>query len=162
MRNIWKGLIIGGLTGAGAGAILDLLNRSARLVGDATKRAADIAPEAAERVRNAAATAGKKATAMTPEVAERVRSAAATAGKKATDMAPEVAERLKGAVDRGVSRVQEAEIGGHLRDQAKELAHRVAESEQSDQARDALARATKKGKQPAQSVRESAPLHSVG
>ncbi len=33
VRNIWKGLIVGGLTGAAAGAVLDLFDRGARLVG---------------------------------------------------------------------------------------------------------------------------------
>jgi hypothetical protein len=53
MRNIWKGLIVGGLTGAGAGIALDVLGRAAQLVGIAGKRAAYMAPEAADRVKSA-------------------------------------------------------------------------------------------------------------
>lgn len=140
MRNIWKGLIVGGLTGAGAGAVLDVLNKSARLVGTTTKRAAEMAPDAAERVR----------------------SAATSAGRKAADIAPEAAERLRDAVNTGVARVQEAELGEHLRHQAHELAHRVGDSDPGDYARQALDRATSKGRHLAHSVKDSAPVRSRG
>ena len=118
MRNIWKGLVIGGLTGAAAGIVLDLGTRGARLVG--------------------------------------------VAGKKAVDLVPEAADRIKAEVVDGFARVQEAEIGEHMREQAKQIGHRVAESEQADQAREAMEQATKKGKQIAHAVRDSVPVRSSG
>lgn len=118
MRNTWKGLVIGGLTGAGAGLVLDLLNRGARLV--------------------------------------------SLTGQKAADMAPGAAERVKSAVAGGVARVQEAEIGDNLRDHTKEIAHRLNESEQAGQAREALGQAKRKGRQAAHTVQDSAPLRSLG
>ena len=57
MRNTWKGLIIGGLTGVGAGAILDLFGEGSRLAGVAGRRAAAMTPIAADRIKSAA-TAG--------------------------------------------------------------------------------------------------------
>jgi len=92
MRNIWKGLIIGGLTGAGAGAVVDLFDRGARLV----------------------ATAGHKAVEVTPEAVDRVKAAAAAAERQAAGTAPELANLVKSAVSDGVSRIHEADIGNHL------------------------------------------------
>jgi hypothetical protein len=40
MRNVWKGLVIGGLTGVGAGVLLDLFDGGSRHVGLASKRVA--------------------------------------------------------------------------------------------------------------------------
>lgn len=58
MRNVWKGLIVGGLTGVGAGILLDTF-------GDASKKAAalgehvlDRAPEAGQLVHAVADRAG--------------------------------------------------------------------------------------------------------
>jgi gas vesicle protein len=140
VKNIWKGLIIGGLTGAGAGAVLDLFGRGAQLVEAVGKKAADMAPEAADRVRDAAA----------------------VASKKAADMAPEAAERVKTAVSNGVARVQEADVAEHVRKQARELAHKVAVSDQADQTKEALAEAADRGRKVARSARTAAPLRSIG
>jgi gas vesicle protein len=118
VRSIWKGLVIGGLMGAAVGAISDLFGGGARLVG--------------------------------------------VAGKKAVDMAPEAAERVRTAVNGGVARVQEAEIADHLRDQARELVHRVGESDHSEQVREAFEETAKQGERLAHSMHNGKPLHPIG
>jgi gas vesicle protein len=138
--NIWKGLIIGGLTGAGAGIVLDALGKGAQVLG----------------------TAGTKAVDMAPEAADRVKSAAVGATRKAADMAPDAADRVKSAVDEGVARVHKSDLADHLRDQAKSLAHKVANSDQADHARETLDAAAIKSRKTARSIRTTGPLRSIG
>jgi predicted nucleic acid-binding OB-fold protein len=128
MRNVWKGLVVGGLTGVAAGVALDLANRGSQLGGAAAKRAVDLAPKAADRIR-AAATTG----------AARVQDAATTG-----------AGRLQDAV-------QDSDARDHVRDQVKEIAHRLSDADVTDQAREKLHQATKKGAELAHSVRNAAP-----
>jgi predicted nucleic acid-binding OB-fold protein len=118
VRNVWKGLIVGGLTGVAAGIVLDVGNRGSQLGGAAAKRAADLAPKAADRLKSAAATG-----------AARVQDA-----------------------------VQDSELRDHMRDQVKEIAHRLADADVTDQAREKLERATKKGAELAHSVVNAVPL----
>ncbi|MGD0441157.1 MAG: hypothetical protein ABSB52_11095 [Acidimicrobiales bacterium] len=136
MRNIWKGLIIGGLTGAGAGAVVDLFDRGARLV----------------------ATAGHKAVEVTPEAVDLVKAAAAAAERQAAGTAPELANLVKSAVSDGVSRIHEADIGNHLSERTRELVHRVGDSDRAGHVREALDRANKKGKQLAHTVHDATPI----
>lgn len=117
MRNVWKGLIVGGLTGVVAGIALDMGNRGSQLGAAAAKRAADLAPKAADRLKSAATTG-----------AARVQDA-----------------------------VQDSELGEHVRDQVKEIAHRLADADVTDQAREKLERATKKGARLAHSVMDAVP-----
>jgi hypothetical protein len=124
VRNIWKGLIVGGLTGAGVGATYDLLGGGVRLVGTAGKKAADVAPE----------------------TADRVVAAALLATRKAADVAPDAAERVRSAVSGGIARVHEADIADHLRDQAKELVHRIGASHEADEGRAAVEQATERAR----------------
>jgi hypothetical protein len=117
MRNVWKGLVVGGLTGVAAGVVLDLANRGSQLGGAAAKRAVDLAPKAADRLKSAATTG-----------AGRVQDA-----------------------------VQDSELRDHVRGQVKDIAHRLADAEVTDQARDKLERATKKGADLAHSVLNAVP-----
>ncbi len=55
MRSVWKGLIVGGLTGALAGAAVDLSESGSRSLGAAGRKARRYAPVAAEKVKDAAA-----------------------------------------------------------------------------------------------------------
>ena len=50
MRNIWKGLIVGGLTGAVAGLVLDGLNWGAERAGTLGDQVIHRAPEVASKV----------------------------------------------------------------------------------------------------------------
>ena len=52
MRNVWKGLIVGGLTGAAAGLVLDGLNWGAEAAGTLGDRVIQHAPEVASKVHD--------------------------------------------------------------------------------------------------------------
>ena len=52
MRNVWKGLIIGGLTGAATGLALDGLNWGAATAGVLGERVVRHAPEVVSKVRD--------------------------------------------------------------------------------------------------------------
>jgi hypothetical protein len=121
MRNVWKGLVIGGLTGVAAGVVLDLASRGSELGSAAAKRAVDLAPKAADRIKSAASTG-----------AARVQDA-----------------------------VQDSDLREHVRDQVKDIAHRLADADVTDQAREKLERASKKGADLARSVRNPAPGDST-
>ena len=53
MKNVWKGLVVGGLTGVAAGVALDILNRGAREVSALGEKVGHQAPEAVGRIRHA-------------------------------------------------------------------------------------------------------------
>jgi len=52
MRNIWKGLIVGGLTGAAAGLVLDGLNWGADAAGTLSDRVIHHATEVASKMHD--------------------------------------------------------------------------------------------------------------
>ncbi len=53
MKNAWKGLVLGGLTGVAAGAVLDALDRGAREATILGERAVHQAPQVVGRLRHA-------------------------------------------------------------------------------------------------------------
>lgn len=118
---MWKGLVVGGLTGVVAGIALDMGKRGSEVGAAAARRAVDMAPKAADRIKSAASTG---------------------------------ATRVQDAVQ---DAVHDSELGDHVRDQVKEIAHRLADSDVTDQAREKLARATKKGAKLAQSAMNAVP-----
>ena len=141
VRNVWKGLVIGGLTGAGAGVMIDLLDRGARLVGVTGRKAVDLAPEAAGRVKSAVT--GGFAHVQESDLTDALR-----------DHTKEVAHLLDSDT---------------LRDHARDIAHRIGESEQAEQARETVGHARKRGKQAAQAAKDAAlaakdavPVRSMG
>jgi len=101
MRNVWKGLVIGGLTGAAAGLFMDALNRGARLVGVAGRRAADLVPEAVDRVK--AEASGGMARVHDAEVGDRVRGQAKEIAHRVadSDQADQAREALEHATKKG-------------------------------------------------------------
>lgn len=113
MRNVWKGLVIGGLTGVAAGAAIDLACRGSELAGKA----------------------------------------AGSAGRLAADLGPKAADRLKTVASTGAAKIHDADLGDHVKD----LGHRLADSDVSDHARDALDKATRQGAAWAQSVKDAVP-----
>jgi hypothetical protein len=113
MRNVWKGLVIGGLTGVAAGAAMDLARRGSEL-------------------------AGKAAT---------------SAGRLAADYGPKAADRLKTVASTGAAKIHDADLGEHVKD----LGHRLAESDVTDHARDALDKAGRQGAALAQTVKDAVP-----
>ena len=138
MRNIWKGLIVGALTGAGIGAIVDFFTQGAHLIQIAGQKAVEAAPGAADRVKDTASFAKKKAADITPEVAAHVKSAIPAASKKVSDAA--VMSRVRGAVSEMISDAHDVPSTDYLR----RLIRRVDVSEQADHAREAMAHAAGK------------------
>lgn len=57
MRNTWKGMVLGALSGAAVGLLLDSIDRAAR----GASTAAHAAPDAAARASDAAARVGVRA-----------------------------------------------------------------------------------------------------
>jgi len=92
MRNVWKGLVVGGLTGVGAGAVLDLFGQGSRLARVAGGRAAGMAPRAADRIKSAAITGSARVqeTDLPEQVRDHVRGFAHRLGEAdTTDRAKE-------------------------------------------------------------------------
>jgi len=97
MRNVWKGLIVGGLTGAGAGAVLDLLARGSQgalLLGG---RAKSFAPVAGDRIRSAAESGAHRVEQA--DLTDRLRGAAHRMAS--TDAAGHAKEAVETGLDRG-------------------------------------------------------------
>ncbi len=95
MKNVWKGLVVGGLTGVAAGLVLDGLARGARGASTLGDKVAHQAPEVAERLRHA----------VTEAVAESAR--------KVRD--PEVADHLTEISDKARKKVVETADGGRAK-----------------------------------------------
>lgn len=107
MRNVWKGLIIGALTGAGAGAVLDLLARGGQEAVLLGGRAKDYVPVAGDRIRSAAETGAHRIEQA--DIADRLRSAAQrVAGAEPAEHAKDVVEK---GLDRGKSLVEAVRHG---------------------------------------------------
>jgi len=92
MKNVWKGLVVGGLTGVAAGIVLDALARGAREASALGDKVAQQAPEVAGRLRHA------------------VTEAVADSASKVRD--PEVADHLTETSDKTKKAVAEAASGG--------------------------------------------------
>jgi hypothetical protein len=59
MRNVWKGLVVGGLTGVTAGVILDSLAKASRKAVDLGGQVRDHAPDAGRWVQSVTDKAGE-------------------------------------------------------------------------------------------------------
>lgn len=93
MKNVWKGLVIGGLTGMAGGLFLDGLDRGARGAAALSNKAVEEVPEVAGHLRDAIAdtvaeTAGRVRDSGIPDQVKEVSGAAirrtneaATSGK---------------------------------------------------------------------------------
>jgi hypothetical protein len=75
MKNVWKGLVIGGLTGVAAGVVLDVLDRGARQATVLGDKVAHQAPEVVGRLRHAVSDAVAEGASRVrdPEVAEQAK-----------------------------------------------------------------------------------------
>jgi hypothetical protein len=58
MRNVWKGLVVGGLTGVTAGVVLDSLSRASKKAADLGGQVREHAPEAGRWVQSVTDKAG--------------------------------------------------------------------------------------------------------
>jgi hypothetical protein len=59
MRNVWKGLVVGGLTGVTAGVVLDSINRASKKAVELGGQVRDHAPEAGRWVQSMTDKAGE-------------------------------------------------------------------------------------------------------
>jgi hypothetical protein len=94
MRNVWKGMVIGALTGAAAGLALDLgeqgVEKAAALGGAVARHAPDVAGMAldlGERGAGKAAAIGGSVARHAPEVTDQLRHTVADASSAAADRA---------------------------------------------------------------------------
>ncbi|MGH8993598.1 MAG: hypothetical protein ACRDZ7_18970 [Acidimicrobiia bacterium] len=74
MRNVWKGLVVGGLTGVAAGLLIDLVEGTVERAGTAREHLRERAPELKEKARHAAEVAGERL--RQAELGEKARVAA--------------------------------------------------------------------------------------
>ncbi len=116
MRNVWKGLIIGALTGAAAGAVLDLGESGARGASALGEAMVQHAPEVADHLRHSVTDAVSAASA-------RARNSELPAQAKAASVATQ--GRVSGAVSDGLQKAGEAAGQGrekvnHVIDRAKD------------------------------------------
>ncbi len=86
MRNMWKGLVIGGLTGAAAGLALDLGERGAQGVAQLGGAVASKAPAVVDHLRHSAGAAADLAADRAADVPTGARSAAAAAHDAVTEI----------------------------------------------------------------------------
>jgi len=103
MRNVWKGLIIGGLTGAAAGMVLDGMSwgaGAAALLGD---RAIHHAPEVVARVRGTVgdAVVDGAERVQASDIPGRLRDAAEPPARKVREVASDGLDRLHSAAAGG-------------------------------------------------------------
>ncbi len=83
MRNVWKGLVIGGLTGALAGVLLDAGDRASRLANQDVRRASRAARRAMERAELPGRVRSVTRRAFSADTAEQARDLAGRAASSA-------------------------------------------------------------------------------
>jgi hypothetical protein len=74
MRNVWKGLVVGGFTGVAAGVILDSLSRASKKAAEVGDQVREHAPDAGRLVQTVVDRAGEWL--HDADVPEHVRNAA--------------------------------------------------------------------------------------
>ncbi|MGO9457187.1 MAG: hypothetical protein ACLP62_09085 [Acidimicrobiales bacterium] len=72
MRNLWKGLVVGGLTGVAAGIVVDLGESGWQSIGRAARKAQRNAPVAAGRMKATAASESGLAASTAGRLADKV------------------------------------------------------------------------------------------
>ena len=134
MKNAWKGLVVGGLTGVVAGLIIDALSSLCATAESAGRAARRRGPELVDKVKeHAPVIAGMvmererviadKVKERAPEIAEKVRERAPEFAEKVRERAPEIAEKVK---------ERAPEIAGKVKDvDLREAAQRAADKARS-------------------------------
>jgi len=103
VRNVWKGLIIGGLTGVAAGVVLDSLNGASKKTRDLGKQVREHAPEAGRWIQSATEKAGDWI--QDSDIPEHVRDAAERIKDSgAVDRAAKVRDDVTSATRKAVSK----------------------------------------------------------
>jgi methyl-accepting chemotaxis protein len=82
VRNVWKGLVLGAVTGAAIGFGLDVLDKSGDLIARGANKAVDTLgdhfPDAVNKTQEAAAKAGEIVADKASDVVESAKQAAGT------------------------------------------------------------------------------------
>jgi hypothetical protein len=101
MKNVWKGLVLGGLTGVAAGIVLDALDRGAQRASALGERVAHQTPEVVGRLRDAVSDAVAEGTSKLrdPEIADHVREITDATKKRAAELAAESKKRAAELAD---------------------------------------------------------------
>jgi hypothetical protein len=94
MRNVWKGLVVGGLTGVAAGVVLDSLSGASKKAAELGGQVREHAPEAARLVHSLSDKAGDWV--HDADVPDHVRDAAQRV--KGSDAAHRLVEKGSDAV----------------------------------------------------------------
>ncbi len=100
MRNLWKGLVIGGLTGVAAGIVVDLGESGWQSIGRAARRAQRHAPAAAGRMKATGASGSGRVEDAVAGVAGKVEPS-------------KIAERAVSTAERVADMVNEKVGAGH-------------------------------------------------
>lgn len=108
MKNAWKGLVIGGLTGMAGGLLLDGLDRGARGASALSNRVAQEAPEVAGHLRESIAdavteTAGRVRDSSIPDHIKEVSGATI---RKANEVASDGKNRANEGASKARRKVQ--------------------------------------------------------
>jgi hypothetical protein len=120
MRNVWKGLVVGGFTGVVAGVIIDLVTKAAERAGEAGRMVKGRAPDFASKVKHVAAEAA--GAIREADLPEKARMAADRAAEQLREA--ELAEKAKRMADRAAERARDVD----LREKAKEAAERARDT----------------------------------
>jgi hypothetical protein len=123
MKNVWKGLVLGGLTGVAAGIVLDALDRGAQKASALGERVAHQTPEVVGRLREVVSDAVAEGTSKLrdPEIADQVRGITDVTKKKAGELAAET------KVKAGALAADAKERAGALADESKTKAGALAD-----------------------------------
>ena len=103
MRNVWKGMVIGALTGAATGLVLDLGERGGERVAAIGGSVVEHAPEVAGHVRQAVSDAVSSAVdhSRSSDVPTQVKTTTAAAQDKLSAAASDGLDRANEAADQG-------------------------------------------------------------
>jgi len=101
MRNVWKGLVVGGLTGVAAGIVLDSMSSANTKASELGRQVRDHAPEAGRWVHSVTEKAGDRI--QDSDIPDHVRDTAnrvkdSDVARKATKVGSEVAGATKKAI----------------------------------------------------------------
>ncbi|MGH2719297.1 MAG: hypothetical protein ACRDJU_12055 [Actinomycetota bacterium] len=168
MKNRWKGLVIGGLTGAAFGVVIDIFAKAGEGALEGAELIQEHGAEALHWAKGLADKASEKIRDV--EVPDKVHDIAHTIQTKAPDIVQGVAHKVKdaGVADKVQDLAQKAKDAGladkvqsaagsvakrmkdaGVADKAQDLAKKVVDSDAADLAREAAMAANEKVKEAA-------------
>ncbi|MGH9040765.1 MAG: hypothetical protein ACRDZ3_11105 [Acidimicrobiia bacterium] len=115
MRNVWKGLVVGGLTGVAAGVLIDLVEGGLERAASARDHLRERAPELKDRARHAAEVASERL--REAEIPEKARHAAEVASERLREA--DLPEKARHAAEAARERAKEIDVT-ELADKARE------------------------------------------